>query len=84
MITVWEAGQILSSSVEYLSAPLYSSSIVRGGSSDRDWKKGVVGQASSKVLEDRVHAVCVDFLDILSKSPGEVLDRLILLLEDGL
>ena len=43
IITVWEAARILSSSVEYLSARLYSSSIVTGESSDRDWKKGVVG-----------------------------------------
>ena len=34
---------MLSSSIEYLSARLYSSSIVRGGFSDSDWKKGVVG-----------------------------------------
>ena len=43
IITVWEATRILSSSVEYLSALLYSSSIVTGGSRDSDWKKGVVG-----------------------------------------
>ena len=42
IITVWEAAHMLSSSVEYLSARLYISSIVRGRSSDRDWKKGVV------------------------------------------
>ena len=41
--TVWEAARILSSSVEYLSAHLYSCSIVVGGSRDSDWKKGVVG-----------------------------------------
>ena len=43
IITVWEAARILSSSVEYLSAHLYVSSIVASGSSDSDWKKGVVG-----------------------------------------
>ena len=42
IIIVWEAARILSSSVEYLSTRLYSSSIVIGGSSDSDWKKGVV------------------------------------------
>ena len=42
IIIVWEAARILSSSVEYMSAHLYSSSIVRGGSNDSDWKKGVV------------------------------------------
>ena len=34
---------MLSSSVENLSARRYSSSIVTGGSKDRDWKNGVVG-----------------------------------------
>ena len=43
IITVWEAAQILSSSVEYLSARLYNSSIVVGGSKDSEWKNGVVG-----------------------------------------
>ena len=43
IIIVWEIARILSSSVEYLSSRLYSSSIVRGGSSDSDWKKRVVG-----------------------------------------
>ena len=32
----------MSSSVEYMSAHLCSSSIVRGESNDSDWKKGVV------------------------------------------
>ena len=36
IITVWEAARILSSNVEYLSARRYSSSIVAGGSRDRD------------------------------------------------
>ena len=43
IITVWEVAQILSSSVEYLSARLYNSSIVVGGSRDSEWKNGVVG-----------------------------------------
>ena len=42
IITIWEAARILSSSVEYLSARLYSSSIVADGSRDSDWKKCVV------------------------------------------
>ena len=42
-ITVCEAAQILSSRVEYLSARRYSSSMITGGSRERDWKKGVVG-----------------------------------------
>ena len=39
---------MLFSSVEYLSARLYSSSTVAGESRDRDWKKGVV---SPKLLQ---------------------------------
>ena len=35
---------MLSSSVENLSARRYNSSIVVGGSRDRDWKNGVVGR----------------------------------------
>ena len=34
---------MLSSSVENLSDRRYNSSIVTGGSRDRDWKNGVVG-----------------------------------------
>ena len=44
---VWFVAKILSSSIEYLSARLYNSSIVVGGSKDSDWKKGVDG---SKLL----------------------------------
>ena len=43
IITVWEATQILSSNVEYLSTRLYNSSIVVGESKDSEWKNGVVG-----------------------------------------
>ena len=43
IITVCEAARIFSSRVEYLSARQYSSSMVSGGSRERDWKKGVVG-----------------------------------------
>ena len=43
IIIVWDAAQMLSSSVENLSARRYSSSIVTGGSKDRDWKNEVVG-----------------------------------------
>ena len=40
MITiVWVAARILSYSVEYMSARLYNSSIVAGGSKDNEWKK---------------------------------------------
>ena len=34
---------MLSSSVEYLFARLYNSSILAGGSKDSEWKKGVDG-----------------------------------------
>ena len=40
---VWVAAWILSSSIEYLSARLYNSSIVTSGSKDSDWKKWVDG-----------------------------------------
>ena len=43
IITVCEAARILSSRVEYLSTCRYNSSMVTGGSRERDWKKGVVG-----------------------------------------
>ena len=43
IITVCEASRMLSSRVENLSAPRYNSSMGTGGSSDRDWKNGVVG-----------------------------------------
>ena len=38
---VWVAARILSSSVEYLFARLYNSSIIAGRSRDSEWKKGV-------------------------------------------
>ena len=44
---VFEAARMLSSSVENLSACRYNSSIVAGGSRNKDWKNGVVG---SKLL----------------------------------
>ena len=43
IIIVCEAARVFSSRVEYLSACLYSSSMVAGGSREKDWKKGVVG-----------------------------------------
>ena len=43
IITVCEAARIFFSRVEYLFARLYSSSMVAGGSRERDWEKGVVG-----------------------------------------
>ena len=43
LVTVWDAARMLSSCVENLSARQYNSSIVTGGSKDRDWKNGMVG-----------------------------------------
>ena len=43
IITVCEAALILPFRVEYLSTHRYSSSMVAGGSRERDWKKGIVG-----------------------------------------
>ena len=43
IITVLEAAQVLSFSVEYLFARLYNSFIVVGGSKDSEWKNSVVG-----------------------------------------
>ena len=43
IITVCEAARMLSSNVENLSARRYNSSMVAGGSRDKDWKNGVVG-----------------------------------------
>ena len=47
IMIVWVTARISSSSVEYMFAHLYNSSIVAGGSRDREWKKGVNG---SKLL----------------------------------
>ena len=43
IMTVCEVTRMLSSSVENLSARRYNSSIVAGGSRDKDWENGVVG-----------------------------------------
>ena len=64
IMTVWEAARILSSSVEYLSACLYNSSIVVGGSRDSKWKNGVVDpKLLQKILEDHIHTVHINLLD---------------------
>ena len=39
IITICEVARIFSSRVEYLSTRRYSSSMVAGGSRERDWKK---------------------------------------------
>ena len=43
IITVCEEARMLSSSIENLSVRRYNSSMVAGGSRDKDWKNGVVG-----------------------------------------
>ena len=43
IITVCEVAQMLSSSIENLSARRYNSCMVVGGSKDKDWKNEVVG-----------------------------------------
>ena len=48
IMIVWDVtAQISSSSVEYMFSHLYNSSIVAGGSRDREWKKGVNGSKLS-------------------------------------
>ena len=42
-MTICEVAQMLSSSIESLFARRYNSSIVAGGSRDKDWKNGLVG-----------------------------------------
>ena len=42
IMMVCEAARMLSSSVENLSAHRYNSSIIAGGSKDKDWKNWVV------------------------------------------
>ena len=41
-------------------------------------------ESPSKILEDRIHTVCINLLDDPSKSFGEIADGLVLPLEDGL
>ena len=76
---------MLSSSVEYLSACLYNSSIVVGGYKDNEWKNGD-GRPKTplEIMEDYIHTVGINLLDDPSKSYGEIVDGLVLALEDGL
>ena len=41
-------------------------------------------KAPSKILEDRIHTIRINLLDVLSKSSSENADGVILSLEDGL
>ena len=80
IITVWEAARVLSSSVEYLSARLYNSSIVV----ERVEKWGGQPKAPSKILKDRIHAIRIILLDSPSKSSDEIANGLVLPLENSL
>ena len=70
IITVWEAARILSSSVEYLSARLYNSSIVVDGSKDSEWKNGVV---SPKLLRKFWRTVSILYESIYWTAPPNLL-----------
>ena len=71
--------------MEYLSARLYNSSIIAGGSNDNKLKNIVdEREAFFKVLEDWVHAVDLYLLDDLPESPGEILYGFLFLPYDGL
>ena len=75
----------MSFSVENLSACRYNSSIVAGGSRDKDWKNGGSGpKASSKVLKDRIHTVNINLLDSLSEPVCEIPDGFVFPFEDSL
>ena len=76
---------MLSSNVEYLSAYLYNSSIVAGGSRDSEWKNGVVGP---KLLWKFWRTASILYESICwtapPKSPYEITDGLVFPFEDGL
>ena len=73
---------MLSSSVENLSARQYNSSIVAGGSRDKDWKNGVVGP--KLLLKFCIHTIDINLLDRLSEPAREVPDGLVFPFKDGL
>ena len=75
---------MLSSRVESFSAPRYSSSIVAGGSKDRDWKNGVVG---SKLLMKFYKTASILYMSICWTAYSnlrEVPDGLVFAFEDCL
>ena len=61
---------MLSSSVEYLSAHLYNSSIVVGGSRDSEWKNGVVGP---KLLRKFWRTASILYVSICWTAPPNLL-----------
>ena len=84
IITVCVAARMLSSSVENLSARRYNSSMVASGSRDRLEERGGRSEASSKVLQDRIHTVNINMLDSLSEPACEVPNGFIFPFEDSL
>ena len=71
---------MLSSSVENLSVGRYNSSIVAGGSRDKDWKNGVVDpKLLRKFWKDCIHTVNINLLNSLSEPACEVLDGFVFL-----
>ena len=61
---------MLSSSVEYLSARLYNSSMVAGGSRDNEWKNGVAGP---KLLQKFWRTASIIYESIYWTSPPNLL-----------
>ena len=70
IITIWEVSRMLSSSVEYLLARLYNSSIVVGGSKDNKWKNSVVGP---KLLRKFWRTVSILYKSICWTTPPNLL-----------
>ena len=70
IITVWEAARKLSPSAEYLSARLYNSFIVVGGSNDNEWKNGVVGP---KLLRKFLRTASILYESICWTAPPNLL-----------
>ena len=75
---------MLSSNVEHLSARLYNSSIITGGSRDSEWKNGVV---NPKLLQKIWRTASILYESMFwtpLKSPCEITDELIFPFKDGL
>ena len=73
IMSVWVAARILSSSVEYHSARMYNSSIVAGGSKDREMEEGGRRlEAFPEILKDHVHVVKFYLLNGLPEPPRKV------------
>ena len=73
---------MLSSSVENLSVRQYNSSIVVGGSKDK--QQGGQPKTSSEVLQDRIHTVNINLLDCFFEPACEVPDGFVFPFEGSL